>query len=61
MTDLHAQDARSWTNTIWGALHDYRENSIPESDPTYDDQWGDICSAMAWIQEALGVPEETDS
>ena len=48
-------------NTIWEALHSYRERCIPENDSgdcdhtnkTYDEQWDDICYAMARIKEML--------
>ena len=43
--------------TIWSALHDYRENSIPESDSRHDDQWDDICEAMAAIHESLNIDQ----
>lgn len=46
------EEALTW---VWAALHDYRENSIPEHDPMYDDQWDDICTGMAWIREGLGL------
>jgi len=38
---------------IWDALQGYRENFIPENDPDYDEQWSDICTQMAWIEELL--------
>lgn len=50
---LKANDINSAIDTIWNALHAYREDCIPESDPTYDDQWSDICTAMAWIEVDL--------
>ncbi len=48
---------QSWLSTIWDALGGYRENCIPESegDPIYDALWDDICTAMAWISEELGI------
>jgi hypothetical protein len=58
---LHALDTASWMETIWDALADYRENSIPEGDPAYDGQWSDICTAMGWVAEAVGAPEMSDS
>lgn len=62
MTALHAQDAESWLETIWIALHSHRETCIPEGvDPAYDDEWSDICSAMAWVREALGLPPEVET
>ena len=44
--------------TIWDALHGYRETCIPEGNPDYDRQWSDICSEMAWIAEELGLDNE---
>ena len=40
-------------NTVWAALHTYREDSIPEGDVMYDSEWDDICYAMARIKEML--------
>lgn len=51
-------DPESWLETIWQALACYREDCIPEGDETYDETWNDICTAMAWIREALGLPDE---
>ena len=40
---------------IWDALHIAREESIPEdNNGPNDDHWEDICTAMAWLQEAAG-------
>lgn len=50
-------------NVIWDALHEYRENNIPEGNPEHDDKWSDICTQMAWISEDLnarGVYTETE-
>ncbi len=61
MTDLTHDNVSSWLQTVWDALHGFREDCIPETDPTYDKQWDEICTAMAWITEALGAAdEETD-
>ena len=46
---LHAQDPQSWFETVWDALHGFREDCIS----TDDEQWDDICTAMAWITEAI--------
>ena len=48
----------TWTKTIWEALHAFREDLIPEGDEMFDDQWSDITTAMAWIEERLGVPSD---
>lgn len=55
---LNANDAETWLDVVWSGLHSHRETCIPEGDPTYDDEWSDICTAMAWIREALGLPDE---
>lgn len=44
--------------TVWNALHDYRENCIPENASEYDDQWESICSAMANITENLTISKD---
>lgn len=38
---------------VWAALEAYRADLIPEGDPDYDEQWDDICTAMAVIEEDL--------
>ena len=40
---------------IWDALYAYREDCIPEGDLMYDEQWDEICTAMAHIHEELGI------
>ena len=56
--NLKHNDMESILNTIWLALEGYRENCIPEGQAEYDEQWSDICTAMAWIQEDLNAQEE---
>tara|TARA_R110000851_G_scaffold47513_2_gene115351 strand:- start:1479 stop:1649 length:171 start_codon:yes stop_codon:yes gene_type:complete len=51
--DLHALDPQSWTETVWDALQCFREDCIPEGEEMYDEQWEDICTAMAWIEETI--------
>ena len=41
--------------TVWEALHGYRERCIPEGNPEHDREWSDICTEMAWIAEELGI------
>jgi hypothetical protein len=53
MPSLKSNDLESILETIWLALEGYRENCIPEGDEQYDEEWGDICTAMAWIKEDL--------
>lgn len=55
---LTRADKVSWLETIWDALHGYREDCIPP-DEEYDYIWNDICTAMAWIGEELNAPQET--
>lgn len=38
---------------IWDALHAYREDCIPEGDLMYDQQWDEICTAMAHIEDEI--------
>ena len=54
-------DLDSIIDTIWQALEGYRENCIPEGQTEYDNEWSDICTAMAWIQEDLYKQEEINS
>jgi hypothetical protein len=49
---LTRADRDSWLETIWDALHSYREDSIPVGEE-YDPIWDDICTAMAWIEEEI--------
>ena len=56
---MTANDKASWLGVVWGALELHREFTIPEGvDPDYDEDWADICTAMAWISEELGVTHE---
>jgi hypothetical protein len=48
---LTRDDYASHLETIWDALAGYRENCIPEGSTEYDDEWNEICTAMAWIAE----------
>jgi len=56
------QETKNNLSIIWDALHDYRENSIPENqDKMYDEQWDEICGAMAEITEQLGLDSGDDN
>jgi hypothetical protein len=48
-------DRVAWLDVIWEGLWGFREDCIPEGDPLHDEQWDNICTAMAWIAEELGV------
>lgn len=53
MMELRANDSDTWLETVWDALHAYREDLIPEGDKQYDEIWSDVCTAMAWITETV--------
>ena len=38
---------------VFDALQDYRETWCQESREVYDEQWDEICEAMAHIQEIV--------
>lgn len=43
--------------TIWHALHAYREDLISEGEEMHDKEWDEITYAMARITEELGLDE----
>jgi len=49
----------SWLETIWNALENYREDCIPEGNEKNDDEWSDICTAMAWLTEHVYTLEDS--
>lgn len=55
-TLTHA-DRTTWLETLWEALQTYRAFSLTEGDPAADRQWDDLCTAMAWISEDLGIDD----
>jgi hypothetical protein len=55
---LKANDTETWLETIWDALHKYRDKCIPEGELAHDDEWSDICTAMAWIAEDMEVDSD---
>ncbi len=58
---LTADNRASWLAAIWPALECYREACAPEGKPEHDQEWDEICTAMAWIREALDLPEEVSA
>jgi hypothetical protein len=54
---LKMHDIKQQLDIIWDALEAYRSDLIPEGDEQFDEIWGDICTAMAVIQEDLRVTE----
>jgi hypothetical protein len=57
-SEMTRHDSKAQLEVIWEALGAYRADLIPEGDSHYDAVWNDICTAMAWIQEDLGVEDE---
>ena len=53
-------DVQESISTVWQALHAYRSIAIHEGEPQHDNDWSDICTAMAHIQELLNCEEEID-
>jgi hypothetical protein len=43
--------------TVWLALEGYRHHVIPEGTKENDEAWDDVCTAMAVIQEDMGLEE----
>jgi hypothetical protein len=53
-------DTEGMLALIWEALHSHRENCIPEGGKEHDEEWDEICTAMAWIREDLGLGGELE-
>lgn len=53
MEEIGLKAKMSWMKTIWDALEQYRENCIP--DHVYDDEWDEICFAVQWVAEEVGI------
>ena len=59
---MNKDESSTCLNVIWNALHRIPLASDPDRDyrnEITDEQWDDICTAMAWITEDLGVKNET--
>lgn len=41
---------------VWKALQCYREDSIPEGDEMYDNEWAELAYAIAKIAQELKLP-----
>jgi hypothetical protein len=57
---LQRSDAESWMKTVWEALEEYKESCLKEETEEFADKWDDICTAMVWIREDLGLPDEVE-
>ena len=56
MGKLQREDMGSWLATVWEALEDWsdaHEGRSAAGGETYEQRWGDICTAMAWIEEQI--------
>tara|TARA_R100001460_G_scaffold25897_1_gene52170 strand:- start:188 stop:370 length:183 start_codon:yes stop_codon:yes gene_type:complete len=50
------QEKKNALSIVWEALHGFREDAIPEGiESQWDQQWDEICGAMANITEELGL------
>ena len=47
-----ANDPASWFETIWSALHHWKQSGF--QDEITDEDWNKVTEAMAWITEELG-------
>ena len=53
---LQKANKHSWLYQVWIALDGYRETCIPNGiEDYYDEEWDEITTAMAWIEEELGI------
>jgi hypothetical protein len=55
---LQRSDPSSWLETVWEALEHVRDEHLLQGDEVADAQWDDLCTAMAWIAEQLGVEDD---
>lgn len=58
---MNANDKASWLEVVWEALHDWEaehEGRAAVGTETFEERWDNICTAMAWIHEELGVTHE---
>jgi hypothetical protein len=53
-------DTQKNLDIVWAALEAYRADLIPEGDEMYDKIWNEVCTAMHYIAEDLGCPEQVD-
>lgn len=60
-------DPESWLKAIWAALDqwdDYVLDDVPAGeadDELHRENHDELCTAMAWIREELGLPSETEA
>lgn len=63
-SELNASVPETWLATLWDALdalEDCNTDMQAEGRETYGPDRDDVCTAMAWVREALGLPAEVES
>ncbi len=56
MTEITRSNTKGQLELIWEALQGYRSSYLVEENcKEADEEWDEICTAMAWIAEDLGV------
>lgn len=55
--DITRGNPKGWVNLLWHILECYREDCIPHEE--HDDEWDEICTVMAWLEEELGLQEDS--
>lgn len=60
MITVTHNDPATWLAAIWDVLHMAREDCISEGTASHDRQWDEVCTAMAWVQESLGLQDGSD-
>lgn len=56
-----SNDPQTWIEAVWSILDMAREDCISEDGNGPNDlAWDDVCTAMAWISEALNVETNDD-
>ena len=59
-------DRKAQLELIWNALQFYREEGIPDYEndseecKQYNEEWDELCTVMAWIEEDLNLVNEVD-
>jgi len=54
---LTHNDRASWIAIIWDVINGTSEVNEGRNE---DEEWDDVCTAMAWIMEEIGVRNELD-
>jgi len=58
---LTGYDLYQAKEVIWDMLHIVREDHLASEDGINNDaHWDEVCTAMAWLQEAAGCEEIMD-